>query len=315
MLAYMFPGQGAQFRGMGKGLFDTVPLFNDCEYEVNRISGFSIRELCVNGPDSSLRKTEITQPCLFVVNALYFESERQEGREPKFVMGHSLGEYNALLAAGVFDFLTGLRLVTERGRLMSLAKNGTMAAVIGLDVERIREMLLLPGHEEVDLANLNTPNQTIISGPAAAIQNACKALERSGASSVIPLQVGGAFHSRYMLDAADEFGNFLEQFEFSPPKITVMANATGKPYSNSEGSRGIRELLKRQIASPVLWSECVTRLRHQGVTEFKEVGPSRILTRMVSQIPADLELEPASADNASFTNSRNRSRMFKRFQT
>src|ERR1051325_8154086 len=163
MTAFVFPGQGSQKRGMGQGLFDEVREYAAIEKEADAILGCSLRKLCLEDPDNRLKETQFTQPCLYVVNALHYYKAVSEGARPDYVAGHSLGEYNALLAAGVFDFLTGLKLVKKRGELMARPKNGGMPAVIGLPAETIGKVLQDNGLTTIDVANFNTPTQTVVS--------------------------------------------------------------------------------------------------------------------------------------------------------
>ena len=172
MTAFVFPGQGSQKRGMGQGLFDEVREYSAVEKDVDAILGYSLRKLCLEDPDNRLKETQFTQPCLYVVNALHYYKAASQGTRPAYVAGHSMGEYNALLAAGVFDFLTGLRLVKKRGELMSEAKNGGMGAVLGLSSTIIKNAIVEYGLQTLDVANFNTPSQTVISGPVEDIRRA-----------------------------------------------------------------------------------------------------------------------------------------------
>jgi malonyl CoA-acyl carrier protein transacylase len=284
MLAFVFPGQGSQKRGMGQGLFDEVPEYTAVERDVDAIVGYSMRKLCLEDPDNRLKETQYTQPSLYVVNALHYYKAVAQGPRPAYVAGHSLGEYNALLAAGAFDFLTGLKLVKKRGELMSQAKNGGMGAVIGLDSGTISKVIDDAGLSTLDVANFNTPVQTVVSGPVDDIKRAGPAFEKAGAQMFIPLQVSAAFHSRYMADAAKAFGDFLAPMSFAAPKIPVVANATAQPYPTDNASESVKSLLARQITSSVLWTQSVRFLINQGVAQFSEMGPGNVLTRMVQQI-------------------------------
>lgn len=279
-LAILFPGQGAQSKGMGKHLFGAYP---EQVRAADAILGYSIEDLCINDPDSLLNQTAYTQPALYIVNALNYLRMQEDGSidgDIDFLAGHSLGEYNALLAAGVFDFETGLRLVVERGRLMSQASGGGMAAVVGIHAQSLRTSLDEAGLQSIDLANFNSPSQIVISGPAADIDRAIDELRKQKAT-VVPLKVSAAFHSRYMADAQKEFADFMKSYEFSEPRIPVIANASAQPYVPSE----IAETLSRQISSPVLWNDSIGMLAGKGDVRFVEVG-SRILTRMVNEIKA-----------------------------
>ena len=284
MLAFVFPGQGSQKRGMGQGLFDEVPEYAAVEKDVDAIVGYSMRKLCLEDPDNRLKETQYTQPSLYVVNALHYYKAVAQGTRPAYVAGHSLGEYDALLAAGAFDFLTGLKLVKKRGELMSQAKNGGMGAVIGLDANTVAKVVSDNGLSTLDVANFNTPTQTVVSGPVDDIKRAGPLFEKAGAQMFIPLQVSAAFHSRYMADAAKAFADFLAPMSFAAPKIPVVANATAQPYPADNASESVKSLLAKQITSSVQWTQSVRFLRGQGVTQFSEIGPGNVLTRMVQQI-------------------------------
>jgi malonyl CoA-acyl carrier protein transacylase len=284
MIAYVFPGQGSQKKGMGQGLFDEVREYAAVEKEVDAILGYSMRKLCLEDAENRLRETQFTQPSLYVVNALHYYKAVGEGARPAYLAGHSLGEYNALLAAGVFDFLTGLRLVQKRGELMSRAKNGGMAAVIGLAADKIPPVIRENGLSSLDVANFNTPSQTVISGPVDDIKRAGTFFDKAGAQMYIPLPVSAAFHSRYMTDASKAFADFLAPMSFAPPRTPVIANVTAQPYSTGNGSESVKSLLVNQITHSVQWAQSVRFLMGQGVTQFSEMGPGNVLTRMVQQI-------------------------------
>jgi len=284
MIAFVFPGQGSQKRGMGQGLFDEVREYSAVERDVDEILGYSLRKLCLEDEGSRLKETQFTQPCLYVVNALHYYKAAGQGMHPNYLAGHSLGEYNALLAAGVFDFLTGLRLVKKRGELMSRARNGGMGAVIGLGAAMIEKVVKQNGLATIDVANFNTPSQTVVSGPVDDIKRAGPLFEKAGARMYMPLPVSAAFHSRYMADAAKTFGDFLAPMSFAAPKIPVVANVTAQPYPANNGSETIKSLLVNQIAHSVHWVQSVRFLISQGVTQFTEIGPGNVLTRSVQQI-------------------------------
>lgn len=284
MTVFMFPGQGSQKRGMGEELFDSVAEYRSVESEVDTIVGYSMRDLCINDSDNRLSLTQYTQPSLYVVNALHYYKALQDGLRPSFVAGHSLGEYNALLAAGVFDFVTGLRLVVKRGELMSRASGGGMAAVIGLDSTSILDVIAVHGLAGIDVANFNSPTQTVLSGPTDDIRRAAGLFESAGAQMYVQLPVSAAFHSRYVAEAAQSFSDYLASFSFAAPRRTVIANVTGLPYESSGAE--VSKTLVRQITSPVRWTRSIEYLLEQGegAADFVEVGPGNVLTRLFKQI-------------------------------
>lgn len=287
MIAFVFPGQGSQKRGMGQGLFDEVSEYAAVEKDVDAILGYSMRELCLEDVDNRLKETQFTQPSLYVVNALHYYKAIAEGARPDYLAGHSLGEYNALLAAGVYDFLTGLRLVKKRGELMSLARNGGMGAVIGLSADAIARVIADGGLTGIDVANFNSPAQTVVSGPVDEIKLAGPLFEAAGARMFMPLPVSAAFHSRYMADAAKEFAEFLAPLTFSAPNTPVVANVTAQPYPTDDASASTKSLLVDQITHSVRWTQSVRYLLARGVTQFSEMGPGNVLARLVQQIQKD----------------------------
>jgi malonyl CoA-acyl carrier protein transacylase len=284
MIAFVFPGQGSQKRGMGQGLFDEVREYVTVEQHVDSILGYSMRKLCLEDAENRLKETQFTQPSLYVVNALHYYKAVSQGTRLAYLAGHSLGEYNALLAAGVFDFLTGLRLVKKRGELMSQAKNGGMGAVIGLGASVIARVIKENGLASLDIANFNAPSQTVVSGPVDDIKRAGPFFEKAGARMYMPLQVSAAFHSRYMADAAKAFADFLAPMSFAAPKIPVIANVTAQPYPADNASESVKSLLANQVTHSVQWNQSIRFLISQGVTQFSEMGPGNVLTRMVQQI-------------------------------
>ena len=278
MIAFVFPGQGSQRRGMGQGLFD-APEYAAVEREVDSILGYSLRKLCLEDTDNRLKETQFTQPCLYVVDALHYYKALREGKRAAYLAGHSLGEYVALLAAGVFDFIAGLRLVKKRGELMAGAKNGGMGAVVGLGVSVVEKTIRQNGLGSLDVANYNSPSQLVVSGPIEDINRAGTKFEEAGARMYMPLPVSSAFHSRYMADVGRAFAEFLTPFSFAAPRIPVIANVTAKLYP----ADSVKSLLVQQITQPVQWTRSVRTLMASGVTEFTELGPGNVLTRLVQQ--------------------------------
>ncbi|HET7287022.1 MAG TPA: ACP S-malonyltransferase, partial [Pyrinomonadaceae bacterium] len=219
MTTFVFPGQGSQKKGMGAGLFEK---FVELTAKADAVLGYSVSELCLKDPHSQLTQTQFTQPALFVVNALSYLSLVEEKRQrPDFVAGHSLGEYNALFAAGAFDFETGLRLVKRRGELMSRISGGGMAAVVGIDEATFRRLLKENGFDDVDIANFNAPGQVIISGLRDTVVRTKPIFEAAGARFA-QLQVSGAFHSRQMVPTQQEFSAFLRQFDYQDLQLPVV---------------------------------------------------------------------------------------------
>jgi malonyl CoA-acyl carrier protein transacylase len=269
---------------MGGGLFDEVHQYAKLEPEVDALLGYSLRELCLKDPSNQLMDTRFTQPALYVVNALHYYKALAAGETPDAVAGHSLGEYNALLAAGAFDFLTGLRLVKRRGELMGQARNGSMAAILGIDALQIATTLREARLMSIDVANYNSPMQTVISGPVDDLKRAVPLLEAAGATMCAPLPVSTAFHSRYMEPSAKAFEEFLKEFSFHPLKLKVIANVTGRPYTGGEPTATVRYFLIKQICESVKWTHGIRHLLDEGATDFKEIGPGVVLSRLIDHI-------------------------------
>lgn len=278
MLAYLFPGQGSQCVGMGGDLFEKFP---DLTAKADAILGYSIQSLCLGETPARFNQTQYTQPALYTVNALtYFNILQKSGQKPSYLAGHSLGEYNALLAADVFDFESGLRLVQKRGELMGTVTGGGMAAIIGLHVDAIKEILTQHRLAQISIANYNSHTQTVISGKKEEIHQAQALCEQYQGAMVIPLPVSGAFHSQFMRSAQEQFKIFIKDFIFSKPSIPVIANITARPYQE----HAIHQMMTEQITSSVRWTETIEYLLAQGISEFKEIGPGRVLNGLVRRI-------------------------------
>ncbi len=281
MKTCMFPGQGSQARGMGGALFDE---FAELTAQADAILGYSIKELCLEDPRKELDNTRFTQPALFVVNALsYYKRLQDSAAKPDYLAGHSLGEFNALLAAECFGFDVGLKLVQKRGQLMSQVSGGGMAAVLNSTPEQIEAVLKDNGLTNIELANFNTPTQVVISGLKEEVA-AAQPLLQKGRVLFFPLNTSGAFHTRFLADAQQEFRAFLQTVEFAAPKIPVISNVTARPYECD----AVVETLARQIASPVRWSDSVSYLLALGSDgdpmHFEEIGHGDVLTRLVKSI-------------------------------
>lgn len=281
MKAYVFPGQGSQYRGMGADLFGQ---YGDMVKQADGILGYSIEELCLEDPKRQLDFTWYTQPALYVVNAMSYKHQiEKDSRLPDYLAGHSLGEYNALQASGAVSFEDGLRLVQKRGQLMSQAPKGAMAAVLGPTDAEIKELLISSGLSTIDIANCNSLDQTVISGLE---DDLAKAETVFGQRDIkfIPLNTSGAFHSRYMDTAANEFNKFIRQFNFSVPKIDVISNVDARPYTQAQ----IVENLTSQITRSVKWLESIRYMMDAGVTEFREIGVGNVLTTLIEKIQTQL---------------------------
>ena len=280
MKAFLFPGQGAQRVGMGAGLFEAFP---DKVAEADAVLGFSIAELCLNGPMERLTRTCFTQPALYVVSALKFLAQ---GDRPDVVLGHSVGEYAALFAAGVVDFATGLRLVKKRGELMDRAQGGGMAAVIGLDADQIAALVRDHGLTDIHPANFNTPRQIVLSGRREAVVAAEPLFRAAGASHYVVLPVGGAFHTPFMAEARRDFADFAANFTFAAPSVPVISNVTARPHDPAL----LRERMVEQITAPVRWCESIRYLlakglRFEDVTEIGDGPP--VVKPMVRRTEAE----------------------------
>lgn len=285
MKAFVFPGQGAQFVGMGKDLYDNNPLAKELFDKANEILGYSITDIMFNGTDEELKQTKVTQPAVFlhsVVSALCMG----EAFQPAMVAGHSLGEFSALVAAGALSFEDGLKLVYARAMAMQKACEAapsTMAAIVGLADDKIEEIcaeVSKPGNVVVP-ANYNCPGQLVISGNIEAINRACEKLKAAGAKRALPLKVGGAFHSPLMQPAKDELEAAIEKTEINAPKCPVYQNVDGKPHTDPAD---IKKNLIAQLTSSVRWTACVQNMIADGADDFTECGPGKALQGMIGRI-------------------------------
>lgn len=275
MLTYVFPGQGSQFKGMGEELLNDFKTLTNIASD---ILGYSIKDLCLNDPHNQLNLTQYTQPALYVVSALsYIKNYEKISKKSDFLAGHSLGEYNALFAAGVFDFETGLQLVKKRGELMSQSRSGGMAAVIGMSIDDIKEIISKNNFSKIDIANINSPIQVVLSGALDEIESAASVFEENKARYIV-LPVSAAFHSRYMEETKVAFSEFLGKFNFNHAKIPVISNVSARPYEKGFEKNNLCE----QITGAVRWTETVEYLMGRGDMEFKELGPGNVLTNLIA---------------------------------
>ena len=285
MKAFVFPGQGAQFVGRGKDLYDNNPLAKELFEKANEILGYRITDIMFSGTDEELKQTKVTQPAVFlhsVISALCMG----DGFCPSMVAGHSLGEFSALVASGALSFEDGLKLVYARAMAMQKAcdkEPSTMAAIVGLPDEKVEEVcssVNREGHVVVP-ANYNCPGQLVISGDIEAVGEACEQLKAAGAKRALVLKVGGAFHSPLMQPAKDELQAAIEQTSFAAPKCPVYQNVDGKPHTDPAE---IKANLIAQLTSSVRWTACVQNMIADGADDFTECGPGKALQGMIARI-------------------------------
>jgi len=285
MKAFVFPGQGAQFSGMGKDLYENSALAKELFEQANTILGFRITDIMFNGTDEELRQTKVTQPAVFlhsVITALCMGNDFC----PDMVAGHSLGEFSAMVAGGALSFEDGLKLVYARAMAMQKAcemQPSTMAAIIGLPDETIENICkeITEGGNIVVAANYNCPGQVVVSGCTEGIRLACEKLTEAGAKRALPLSVGGAFHSPLMEPAREELAAAIEATEFHTPKCPIYQNVDALPHTDPTE---IKANLIAQLTSPVRWTQSVLHMMANGAEEFTECGPGNVLTGLIRKI-------------------------------
>jgi len=276
-MTLLFPGQGSQYIGMGGDLFEKFPEITNI---ANEVLDFPIEDLCKNEP-LKLNQTQYTQPAIYTVSVLRYQQFIEDWYAPdiQFCVGHSLGEYAALYASGVFDFKTGLKLVKKRGELMQKVKNGTMAAITGADIQTI-EKTIKKYEADVFIANHNSSEQIVISGNVNDLKALQPLFSKMDKVAFYPLPVSSAFHTPYMKEVAGDFIPFLENFKFSPPNIAVIANCSTELYTSGT----IKHNLIKQIDHPVLWKKSMDKLLQYKQYHFYEIGPKNILSKLIKQV-------------------------------
>jgi [acyl-carrier-protein] S-malonyltransferase len=287
MKAYIFPGQGAQFSGMGKDVFETGAKAKELFRAADDLLGFSLSKIMFEGTEEELRETKVTQPAIFLHSVVRYLTVSPQ--DAGLVAGHSLGEFSALVANGTLQFEDGLKLVSQRANAMQKAcelKPGTMAAVLGLADEVVEEVCSSIKEEIVVAANYNCPGQLVISGTVEGIHMAAEKLKTVGAKRVLVLQVGGAFHSPLMAPARDDLKKAIENTQFNVPKCPVIQNVNA---AASTDTQVIRQSLIDQLTGPVRWTQSVQAMVNAGATEFLECGPGKVLQGLVKKISPDKE--------------------------
>ena len=285
--AYIFPGQGSQFVGMGKDLYESSPLAKSLFDEANHILGFAITDIMFAGDEESLKQTRVTQPAIFLHSVI----QRQvlgEAFTPDMVAGHSLGEFSALVASGVLTFEQGLRLVAKRAEAMQKAcelERGTMAAILGLD-DAVVEQVCKDTEGVVTPANYNCPGQLVISGTYEAVEQACETLKNAGAKRALILPVGGAFHSALMKPAEEELAKAIGEITFQKPLCPIYQNVTTTAMTDPET---IKKNLIAQLTAPVKWTQSVQQMIQDGATTFVELAPGKVLQGLVKKINKEVE--------------------------
>ena len=282
--AFIFPGQGSQFPGMGRDLFDQNEAARAIFTQANDLLGFRLTDIMFDGSEADLRRTDVTQPAIFVHSVAQFAAHPEA--RPAMVAGHSLGEFSALVAAGVLTFADALPLVARRAQAMQAAceqQPGTMAAILGLDDDTVARICDEVSHdtEVVVAANYNCPGQLVISGAEAAVGRACEALKAAGAKRALPLPVGGAFHSPLMASAAEALAEAIQQTDFQEARCDVYQNVDAQPHRNPDK---IKANLLQQLTAPVRWTQLVQHMAADGATHFVECGPGKVLQGLVKKI-------------------------------
>lgn len=297
--AFIFPGQGSQFVGMGKDFYDEYSSVREIYQNANDILGYDISKLSFEGPEQELKQTRVTQPALFVHSCVVTKVLREFDIYPQMAAGHSLGEYSALVASGVLEFQEGLRLVKLRGELMQKAgeqNSGTMAAIIGLEYDLVENLCSqVNGNGIVQPANFNSPIQVVISGTVGGVHKVIDLAKAAGAKRAVELDVSGAFHSPLMAPAQKKLLQALDGIKFKSPQIPVYCNVNAQAVAKVDE---IRDLLAKQITNPVLWDKTIKNMITNGATQFIEVGAGNVLTGLLRRIDRNVQGKAMGTLNA-----------------
>jgi [acyl-carrier-protein] S-malonyltransferase len=287
MIAFVFPGQGSQYVGMGK---DIIKFSRDLFDLAGNILGLDLERLCIEGPDTELNKTENTQPAILTVSYALLRKVFELGIKPDYVSGHSLGEYTAALCAEVFSFSDAIKITRKRGKLMQEALpegKGAMTAILGLDEEKVKEICKSVSNGYVELANINCPGQIVISGEASAVREASELAKQKGAKKVIQLQVSIPSHCMLMKSASEKFEEFLKDFKLQDAKFSIISNSDA---SEKRTATEIINSLVKQLYTPVRWQECVKYMISKGVDTFIEIGPGKVLSGLIKRIDSSVKI-------------------------